>query len=51
VFKFGLICNRAVSFSCPMEYGNAIIVPPFTSYKRGEFIPGYESPLFYFRAE
>jgi hypothetical protein len=46
VFKFGLIYNRAVLIDYPMEYGDAIIVPPFTSYKRGGFVPGYESPLF-----
>jgi hypothetical protein len=29
--KFGLNCSGAVINGCPVEYGNAIIVPPFTS--------------------
>jgi hypothetical protein len=50
VFKFGFNYNREVSTNCPMECGNAMLVPPFTSYKRGRFIPGYESPPFLFPA-
>ena len=46
VFKFSFEYNRKVWLNFPMECGNAMLVPPFTSYKRGGFIPGYESPPF-----
>jgi hypothetical protein len=36
VIKFGLNYSREVKINYPMEYGNAIIVPPFASYKRGD---------------
>ena len=36
VFELSLNYNREVSLNSPMEYGNAMLVPPFTSYKRGE---------------
>jgi hypothetical protein len=31
VLKFGFNYNREVSINYPMEYGNAMLVPPFTS--------------------
>ena len=34
-FKVGFKCNREVSINDPLEYGNAMLVPPFTSYNWG----------------
>jgi hypothetical protein len=34
-FKVGFKCNREVLINYPLEYGNAMLVPPFTSYNGG----------------
>ncbi len=46
--KFGLDRSREVSINSPMEYVNAIIVPPFTSYKRGDSFLVMNPPFFNF---
>ena len=35
VLKFGLNYNREVLINIPLEYGNAMLVPPIISYSKG----------------